>query len=113
MFIYWQVCLGMSEPITSPMEQGELEQSPDVIHLSPDIELVMPDDEVESAPATTQSSGDVRHVDEDAHHVGGDAHHVGGDARHVLVVNDSDDEAFSDEKEEEKEVKPTKGKHHR
>ena len=83
----------MSELTTSPMEQGELEQSPDVIHLSPDIELVMPDEEVEPAPAPPQGPSE--------------------DARQVLVVNESEEEAFSDEKEEEKEMKPSKGKHHR
>ena len=87
----------MSEPSTSPMEQGELEQSPDMMsHLSPDIELVMPEDVISPAPTPTKESG--------------------GDAQQALVINDSEDEAFSDEKEDEKEAKPTssgRGKHHR
>ncbi|KAK2172916.1 hypothetical protein NP493_918g00000 [Ridgeia piscesae] len=82
----------MSEPTTSPMEQGELEQSPDIIHLSPDIELVMPEEDVEPTSAPPQGPSE--------------------DARQVVVVNESEEEAFSDEKEEEKEVKATKGKHH-
>ena len=77
------------------MEQGELEQSPDMMsHLSPDIELVIPDDIITPTPTPTKGSG--------------------GDAQQALVINDSDDEAFSDEKEDEKEAKPTgRAKHHR